>query len=265
MASGGGTDEGMGSRADGPQAQFGGDQSGAQEDVVDKDSLTLYPERRGEGYDPGLAGIGILGHRGPKLEKLKCEQNIMTCVEKSPLVKLMLSALKSAGCEIDYRRHFSCEMCGPEVTGGYDPALNQVVICYNRATYSGIVQGVVAHELLHMFDFCRSNLDFNNLEHIACTEIRAANLMHCSFLSSLFQGSSSPFHIRQSHRDCVKAKAMASIVAVRPQMEREKAWKIVDKVFDKCYNDLEPVGRRLRRTSDEMEYAYRERFHYGYY
>lgn len=73
--------------------------------------------------------------------------------------------------EVDYRRHFSCESCGPDVTGGYDPSLNQVVICYNRCKSTNFVQGVVSHELLHMYDACRAELDFNNLEHVACTEV----------------------------------------------------------------------------------------------
>lgn len=62
----------------------------------------------------------------------------------------------------------------------------------------------------------------------------------------------------------MKAKAAASLAAVKPNMTDEEALKVVDRVFDKCYNDLEPVGRRLRRGSTDMERAYRERFHYGY-
>ncbi len=58
---------------------------------------------------------------------------------------------------------------------------------------------------------------------------------------------------------------MASILAVRKDLPREEAWNIVDKVFDKCYNDLEPIGRRIRRGSKHMDWAHRERFHYHYY
>ena len=32
--------------------------------------------------------------------------------------------------------------------------------------------GVMAHELLHMFDNCRAKFDYRNLEHVACTEVR---------------------------------------------------------------------------------------------
>ncbi|CAG2184038.1 unnamed protein product, partial [Oppiella nova] len=77
-----------------------------------------------------------------------------------PLVKLMMSALKSHGCEVDIRRHISCECCSSEVTGGYDPHLNQVVICQNRIWNKGIIRGILSHEFLHMFDYCRAKFDF---------------------------------------------------------------------------------------------------------
>ena len=63
---------------------------------------------------------------------------------------------------------------------------------------------------------------------------------------------------------CVKAKAVSSILLFRKDMPREEAWEVVDRVFDRCYNDLEPIGRRIRRGSKHMEWAYRERYHYNY-
>lgn len=69
------------------------------------------------------------------------------------------------------RRNFSCEYCGPGVTGGFDTKKNQIVVCYNRIYQLGVMQGVISHELLHMFDSCRAELDFNNVEHVACTEV----------------------------------------------------------------------------------------------
>lgn len=89
--------------------------------------------------------------------------------------------------------------------------------------------------------------------------------MHCSFMGAVADGSVSPFNPLKAHRLCVKQKAVGSMMAVRPQLDKRAAFKIVDKVFEKCYNDLEPVGRRIRRTSGDMDRAYRERHRYGYY
>lgn len=76
----------------------------------------------------------------------------------------------------------------------------QVVVCYNHSKSEKYVQGVLAHEMIHMFDFCRHKLDFKNLEHLACTEIRAANLTHCSFTSAMVQGDAAPWNIRGQHK-----------------------------------------------------------------
>lgn len=129
-----------------------------------------------------------------------CERNVVTCIRDSPMVKLMMGALKSSGCPLDLRRHISCEVCDVTVSGGYDPELNQVVVCQNIARNKGMVQGVLTHEMIHMFDYCNNNLDFKNIDHLACTEIRAANLTHCSFLSACVQGDASPFKIQKAHQ-----------------------------------------------------------------
>lgn len=206
----------------------------------------------------------MIGKEGQEWkDKYNCEQNVYKCVKNSPLIKLMMGALKSSGCEIDIRRHISCEVCDVSVSGGYDPILNQVVVCQNIAKSEGMVQGVMAHEFIHMFDYCRNDLDFKNIDHLACTEIRAANLTHCSFLSSVSQGDSSFFNIKGTHQNCVKSKALASVLAVR-KVTPEQAIESIERVFPKCYKDLEPIGRRLRRNSTDMHKAYLEGPFYGY-
>ncbi|KAK8721584.1 hypothetical protein OTU49_012790 [Cherax quadricarinatus] len=223
----------------------------------------LYPERRGEKYKPSLAKIALLGEGRESADKMKCEKNVWGCVQSSPLVKLMMAALKSSGCEVDLTRHISCEVCDVTVNGGYDSELNQVIVCQNVTRTEGMTQGVLAHELIHMFDYCRNKLDFKNVEHLACTEIRAANLTHCSFLSAMFQGDASPFKIAKAHQDCVKTKAAFSVMAIR-RIDEAEARAVVDRVFDKCYNDLEPIGRRIRRNSLDMYKAYQDRYAFGY-
>lgn len=149
------------------------------------------------------------------------------------------------------------------MSGGYDPVLNQVVVCQNIARTEGLVQGVLAHEFIHMFDYCENDLDFKNIDHLACTEIRAANLTHCSFMSSLVQGDSSFLAVKATHKNCVKSKALASVLAVR-KVSLEEGIAAVERVFPRCYNDLEPIGRRLRRNSTDMHKAYFEGRYYGY-
>lgn len=231
--------------------------------VLSIQGYDLYPERRGDKMERSWTNV-FMGKEGQEWkDKYNCEQNVYKCVKNSPLVKLMMGALKSSGCEIDIRRHIACEVCDVSVSGGYDPVLNQVVVCQNIAKSEGMVQGVLAHEFIHMFDYCRNDLDFKNIDHLACTEIRAANLTHCSFLSSVSQGDSSFFNVKGTHQNCVKSKALASVLAVR-KVTPEEAIQSIERVFPKCYNDLEPIGRRLRRNSADMHKAYFEAPYYGY-
>ncbi|KAI9562732.1 hypothetical protein GHT06_010186 [Daphnia sinensis] len=242
------------------------DQSSGSTPVDKEDNwgYDLYPERRGEAAQAKWWQVALFGAGQTKTEKTACERNVYNCFQNSPLVKLMYSALKASGCEIDLRRHIACEVCDVKVSGGYDPRLNQIVICQNVARSKGMVQGILTHEMIHMFDACRHELNFKDLNHLACTEIRAANLTHCSFLSAMTQGDASFFRIQKQHAECVKHKALGSVLAVRPDVTKEEALAVIDKVFLKCYNDLEPIGRRVRRNSADMIRAYKERGNYGY-
>jgi len=223
----------------------------------------LYPERGGDPYKPSWFKIMWMGEGREGIDKIKCERNVWEVVKKSHLVRILLDALKASGCEVDLRRHISCEVCHASVTGGYDPFLNQVVVCQNTARYKGFIQGVLTHELIHMFDFCRNKMDLKDPRHLACTEIRAANLAHCSFLSAWAYGSVSPLNIKAQHQECVKQRATDSVVAVR-DIPKEEARAIVDEVFDKCYGDLEPIGRRILGGEEDIEKAYEERVIFGY-
>ena len=65
-------------------------------------------------------------------ERIKCEHNVIKCIGKYPLLNLMLDALEKKGCNVNLRRHFSCELCEGNTTGGYDPRKNKIIICQNQ-------------------------------------------------------------------------------------------------------------------------------------
>ncbi|XP_044015787.1 mitochondrial inner membrane protease ATP23 homolog isoform X2 [Aphidius gifuensis] len=195
----------------------------------------LYPERRGN-KQKTIKNIVLMKDGTEHIARLHCEQRVFNCIKKHPLVKIMMSALKSAGCPVDLRRHLSCEECDSSVTGGYDPELNQIVICQNTARIEGIV---------------------------ACTEIRAANLTYCSFMSAMIDGDAALWDMKKKHQECVKRRATLSVLAARG-VSTEEARAAVERVFDKCYNDLEPIGRRIKRNTDDMNKAFFDAPYYGY-
>ncbi|GIY25798.1 mitochondrial inner membrane protease ATP23 homolog [Caerostris extrusa] len=233
------------------------------ETLGDPTGIEFFPERRGDKIARGWFRTLFVGEGRDNLQKLKCERQVHNVISESPLIKLMMDALKTTGCAIDLNRHISCEPCSKVVTGGYDAEMNQIVVCQNTATSKSAVHGALAHEMVHMFDFCRAHVDFKNVDHLLCTEIRAANLMHCSFMSALVMGTASLIRIKKQHQECVKRKALASVMAVR-DLSPEEAKAAMDRVFTKCYNDLEPLGRRLRRNSEDIHKVYRERYLNGY-
>ncbi|CAM1323123.1 XRCC6BP1 (predicted) [Pycnogonum litorale] len=224
----------------------------------------LYPERLGENYEPSFWRKAFLGEGRVAIDRSRCERTVHEVIEKSPLVKLMISAIEGSGCELNYGRHISCEICSTNVHGGYDPIMNQVIICQNTCKGRGLITSVLTHEFIHMFDYCRANMNFKNLDHLACTEVRASNITDCSFVNAWMYGLASPINVAKRHAECVKTRATESVISAR-NVSREEARAAVDKVFDRCYNDLSPIGRRLRRNSPDVDRAYSERHMYGYY
>ncbi|WAR27023.1 ATP23-like protein [Mya arenaria] len=139
----------------------------------------------------------------------------------------------------------------------------QVVQCENVIKAELQVCNSLGHELVHAFDKCRAKIDEKNIDHLACTEVRAANLMHCNLLSAWGHGQITPFDYHNKHQACVRTKAIKSIRTVR-DIGEQAAIAAVDKVFTRCYNDLEPFGRRIKLGAQESAQALRDGIFYGY-
>uniref|UniRef100_A0A3Q2E4H0 Mitochondrial inner membrane protease ATP23 n=1 Tax=Cyprinodon variegatus TaxID=28743 RepID=A0A3Q2E4H0_CYPVA len=176
----------------------------------------------------------------------KCQVMLTFAMETSPYAKLLLGAMKSSGCKVLKDRHFSCEDCDGTVSGGFDAASSQIVLCQNNIHQQSHMNRVVTHELIHAFDHCRAHVDwFNNYRHLACSESQ----LHGFCLYSL------PV-IELFFQECVRGRAVRSILAVR-KISREEAEKIVDEVFDSCFNDHAPFGR-IPHGNTDAKFAYRE-------
>jgi hypothetical protein len=92
--------------------------------------------------------------------------------------------------EVDANTFINCVACGPAVSGGMltkpDGAIEIVMCGNNRIKSFHHYETVLTHELIHAFDVCRAEIDLTNLQHHACTEVRAANLSgDCSFVHEL--------------------------------------------------------------------------------
>jgi len=182
------------------------------------DFSDLYPERRGKLVNPTvLEKVGGAGY--PEVMISKCENRVIENVESSPMIRHMLAALKSSGCPVDITKNISCEMCqkGNDIQhyGNYDEKFNQVFLCANNINNDvGKVHGALLRQLFYMFDRCVNKYDFNNPDHLACTEIRKANLANCNYMAYMWTNGAN-FAVRREHENCVKLKAFESLVKLR--------------------------------------------------
>ncbi|CAB4061705.1 ATP23 [Lepeophtheirus salmonis] len=192
----------------------------------------LYPERKGR-VAPKASLLGLM-EREFNNERVRCQYNVDQCLKNNSLVQNLISGIKSAGCSIDPVRHLSCDVCvnGRSIQhlGGYDDVNNQVFVCANNVKDEGLTGGVIFRNLFHLFDRCMNKYNFQDPKHLACTEIRKANLGHCTYYYYFFQSFGDP----------------------------KAASEAVDSVFDACYSDLEPVGRRSSGRR-QISLAYEER------
>ncbi|XP_036977289.1 mitochondrial inner membrane protease ATP23 homolog isoform X1 [Acanthopagrus latus] len=209
----------------------------------------LFPERNTPKYKRGSVGESMFTFSH------KCQVMLQLAMETSPYAQLLLSAMNSSGCKVFKDRHFSCEDCDGTVSGGFDAASSQIVLCQNNIHQQAHMNRVVTHELIHAFDHCRAHVDwFSNLRHLACSEIRAANLSgDCAFKNEAARFN---FGLQKHHQECVRGRALRSILAVR-SIGREEAEKIVDEVFDTCFNDHTPFGR-IPHDNKDAKFAFRD-------
>ncbi|XP_070559298.1 mitochondrial inner membrane protease ATP23 homolog [Ptychodera flava] len=201
--------------------------------------------------------LGVLGTR-----HFKCMSRMSHSCSFNPHVKLLLEALKENGCEAFQDRHFSCEQCSTVVSGGFDSESSQIVLCQNNIQTQAGMDRVLTHELIHAFDHCRAKVNWNDVRHLACSEIRAANLSgECSFvMEHVGRFHRMQYGFMKHHQTCVKDRAIRSVLAAR-EVPRPVVEKAVDEVFDSCFNDHEPFHKIPRNKSDAKA-AFRERYQY---
>jgi hypothetical protein len=88
------------------------------------------------------------------------------------------------GCPVNIEKHIVCEPCPKDmpIDGVFDTGRNEIVLCENNLISERLTADVITHELVHAFDKCRAKVNFDDPKHLACTEIRAANLSGDCFM-----------------------------------------------------------------------------------
>ena len=113
----------------------------------------------------------------------------------------------------------------------------KILMVAEHVPNQAIFDRTLSHELVHAYDQCRANVDWNDRRHHACGEIRAGSLSgECDLSQEINRGR---FGITKHHQACVKRRSALSL-ALSGQADPDAA---VASVFDACYADTAPFDR----------------------
>lgn len=128
-----------------------------------------------------------------------------------------------------------CKPCNSDRAGGYSPS-GKIILCHDQLLSKTHLKDTLAHELIHAYDQATVKIDFKNISHLACTEIRAASLSgECRFLREVSRGY---LQVAKHHQECVKRRAILGVT--QGGHSKENATMAVMSVFIPCFNDTAP-------------------------
>mmetsp|Transcript_54097 Transcript_54097/g.131300 ORF Transcript_54097/g.131300 Transcript_54097/m.131300 type:complete len:361 (-) Transcript_54097:25-1107(-) len=141
-----------------------------------------------------------------------------------------------------------CASTGPE--GGaraflMGPQPLSVVLCHNRIdSEPEEINEILTHELTHLYDVQTLQLDLQECENLAYSEVRAAKSAECRNWSSSWK----PY--------CAKQKAMNATHNLYPKEARS----CVNKVFETAFNDNRPFHQQ---RDGEQSSSSKKQFNYS--
>lgn len=159
-------------------------------------------------------------------------------INYSPNVRFMIEQIQNAGGTVDLSK-VNCEICKEPKYGGFHPQLG-IQLCANYIPDKWKLNDTLSHELVHWYDNTQFYVDWLNLRHHACTEIRAASLSGECAIMTEFKKRSGLGRVAKGHQECVKRIATLSVIGHPACKSREQAEAVVDDVFRSCFNDTRP-------------------------
>ncbi|GAM19196.1 hypothetical protein SAMD00019534_023710, partial [Acytostelium subglobosum LB1] len=155
-----------------------------------------------------------------------------TCLCTDDTLRYIMKEMTKRGCLPPIIKCIPCN----EPSFGYFEAGTGLLICNNVKTYSVTLRNTIVHEMIHAYDTCRYDLDPNDCVHVACTEIRAANLSgDCKFSQEFGRGFTG---IYNHMPECTKRRAIKSLEA-HPKCKQIAEVSVL-KAWDKCNPDYAP-------------------------
>lgn len=84
-------------------------------------------------------------------------------------MRFMMEQLKKVDKHMS-KEEFVCMPCDETRSGGFSPDFG-VLLCQNRLGSKTHQEHTMVHEMIHMYDHHKFNVDWNNLKHQACSEV----------------------------------------------------------------------------------------------
>jgi len=168
----------------------------------------------------------------------------------SPIIRFMSSNIAELNGKLD-KENVQCRRCvtrvekGPDGEerrirqgGGFSPD-HGILVCANEMRSQGHMEDTLAHEMVHAWDHLRFKVDWADLRHAACTEIRASTLSgECRWTREFFTRNN--WTLTQQFQNCVRNRAVRSVMN-RPSCKDDvQAVKVVNEVWDSCFADTRP-------------------------
>ncbi|KAK6199906.1 mitochondrial inner membrane protease ATP23 [Scheffersomyces amazonensis] len=177
----------------------------------------------------------------------ECDTNLDWMLTYSPSVRFMLDQIKKITKdkqEILDKSNIVCDVCDDLKGGGFHPD-HGILLCANRIQSKWQLEDILTHELVHVYDYMKFDVNFNDLKHHACTEIRASMLSgECRIWNEIKKTGLGNFG--KKFQDCIKRRAILSVAANPICKNKEEAQKAVDTVWLSCFNDTRPFERIYR-------------------
>ncbi|OHF02594.1 peptidase M76 family protein [Colletotrichum orchidophilum] len=185
----------------------------------------------------------------------RCEEHRDWLLAFSPTVRFLNEKITALNGTLD-ASNIQCRRCPARLTedgevhrqsGGFSPA-HGIMICANEVRDRKHLEDTLSHEMVHAWDHLRWKVDWMgdlDLKHAACTEIRASTLSgECRWTREAFTRGN--WSLSQQFQDCVRKRAIQSVLN-RPRCKDDvQATKVVNQVWDSCFSDTRPFDEVYR-------------------
>ncbi|KAI9469868.1 MAG: peptidase M76 family-domain-containing protein [Benjaminiella poitrasii] len=166
----------------------------------------------------------------------QCEAWRDQLIKNSPPVRFMMDHLQKINNPMT-RDDFQCQPCDNTRSGGFSPSVG-ILLCQNRLASKSHAEVTMVHEMIHMYDDRKFNVDWYNLKHQACSEIRASSLSgDCRWTREIQRGF---YTFTKQHQTCVKRRAILAVRQNPNCTSDEEAERAVLSVFESCFADTRP-------------------------